>query len=149
MNNAPADKVELGELADSMGFLLRLAQVKVFDTFYENMHGTGLKPGEFSVLWVIALNKDVPQGAIASRLSIKPAHMTRLIQRMVQAGLVQRNTPENDRRSIRLSLTKQGQKLVTQNKADFIRFHQTERAGLSNTELAQMIKLLKKFTSLD
>ena len=83
------DDIDFGEMRGSLGLLLRLAQVKVFDSFFENLSKHGLKPGEFTMLWVIGLNPDTKQGLVARRLRIKPAHMTKLVQRNVDKGLVE------------------------------------------------------------
>ncbi len=140
--------IELGELTGSLGFLLRLAQVKVFQSFYDTQAALGLKPGEFTVLWVIGLNPDRRQGEIAQILNIKPAHMTKLVQRMFEAGFVSREIPREDRRSVRLSLTDAGRQFVDRHKADFLEFHRFERAGLDDREFGQFVTLLQNFIGM-
>jgi len=143
-----AENVDLGELTTSIGFLLRLAQVRVFDAFYERLETLGLKPGEFTVLWVIGLNPGLRQGAVARRLAIKPAHMTKLVQRMVHAGLVRRVIPRDDRRSVRLSLTGKGQAFVAAHKDAFLGFHRAERGKLTDDDCARLGRLLRKFNGI-
>jgi len=141
----PVDEgVDLGALGASLGFLLRLAQVRVYDRFFAAFAGTEVKPGEFSVLWVIDLNPGVPQGALARALTIKPAHMTKLVARMVEAGLVVRRVPDSDRRSVHLTLTPQGRAHLAQHRARFEALHEAERAGLSETEAQDLARLLSK-----
>ena len=83
------DGVKLGELSNSLGLYLRLAQVKVFKGFYDAFSNEGMKPGEFTVLRLIGLNPGLRQGLIARALMIKPAHMTKLVQRLVEAGFIE------------------------------------------------------------
>jgi len=142
------DEVQLGELTASLGFLLRLAQVHTFDTFYEILAPLGLKPGEFTVLWIIGLNPGQRQGTIARVLKIKPAHMTKLIRRVVDAGYVTRTIPEDDRRSVRLTLTARGRRFVDTHKAAFLNFHRTERAALTDGEYREFLGLLRKFIGI-
>jgi DNA-binding MarR family transcriptional regulator len=144
-----SDEVDLGELTSSLGFLLRMAQLRVFDAFFENLAQYDLKPGEFTVLWVIGLNPDLRQGTLAECLSIRPAHMTKLVQRLVKAGLVRRRTPEDDRRSVHLALTAQGRDFVASHKKDFLAFHRLERGQLSKAEAAMLCSLLRKFTGIE
>lgn len=142
------DQFELGQLTNSLGFLLRLAQVRVFNAFYDRLSRHNLRPGEFTVLWVIGLNPGLKQGSIARRLSIKPAHMTKLIQRMVADGYVERDIPAEDRRAVHLSLTPEGQKFVERYRSEFLEFHREERSDLSEGEHAELMRLLRKFTGI-
>ena len=68
--------------------------IALFEIFFEKLAHHGLKPGEFTMLWLIGLNPDTRQGDIARRIRIKPAHMTKLVGRAVDAGLVTRIVPE-------------------------------------------------------
>jgi len=136
--------VDLGELGASLGLLVRLAQVRIYGKFFAAFEGTPVKPGEFTVLWVVHLNPGVPQGTLARVLAIKPAHMTKLVQRLVEAGLVSRETPETDRRSVHLTLTAAGQAHLDRHRATFLSVHAAERIGLSASENAQLLRLLAK-----
>ncbi len=144
----PEESVDLGALTGSLGFMLRMAQLQVFDLFFQRLAAHDMKPGEFTVLWVIAENPGLRQGTIARELRIKPAHMTKLIRRMVAAGFVARTVPENDRRSVRLSLTAPGAAFVEKNRGAFLDLHAAERARLSDGETAQLLALLGKLTGL-
>lgn len=143
------DQVALGEITGSLGFLLRMAQLKAFDFFFQTIAGAALKPGEFTVLWVIGLNPGLRQGSIARRLHIKPAHMTKLVQRLVGAGYVTRTIPEDDRRSVRLALTAAGEAFVERHRGAFLHAHLAERSALSEAEAEQFVTLLRKYAELD
>ena len=84
------DAIDFGDLTRSVGFLLRMAQLQSFDMFFARLAKHGLKPGEFTLLWVVGLNPGLRQGSLARRLRIKPAHMTKLVQRLVAADLLAR-----------------------------------------------------------
>ena len=143
---APLDP---GDLRGSLGLLLRIAQVDVFEEFYRTLGPLGMKPGEFSVLWLIHLNPQVRQGALAGHLRIKRAHMTKLIRRFEADGYVHRQTPDRDRRAVELSLTAKGRAFVTCN-ADAVFDHiATETARLSPDEADTLVALLQKFTGME
>jgi DNA-binding MarR family transcriptional regulator len=146
---AADEEIVLGEIASSLGFLLRLAQVKVFDDFFEALSAQGLRPGEFTMLWVIALNPGVRQGVIARKLRIKPAHMTKLVQRAVDAGRIARSVPGDDRRSVHLRLTPAGERFVEENRPWLLRQFARENAILDEQEFAMLIRLLQKFSGLE
>jgi len=141
---AEEETVDLGALGQSIGFLLRLAQTRAYDQFFAEFAGTDVRPGEYSVLWVLSLNPGVKQGTLARTLNIKPAHMTKLVERLVRAGQVRRDTPPEDRRSVRLTLTEAGTAHVEGHSARFHSVHRSERIGLTDAEVAQLLTLLGK-----
>lgn len=143
------ETLDFGELMRSPGFLLRLAQVQSFDLFFDRLAKHGLKPGEFTVLWVIGLNPGLRQGVAARKLRIKPAHMTKLVQRMVAGGYVARTVPDDDRRSVRLALTEKGKAFVAKHRAAFLEFHEAERLELDAGEFETLMRLLTKLTGIE
>lgn len=145
---AGEEVIDLGPLAASLGFLFRVGQVEVFDNFFDELGKTGLKPGEFSVLWVLHLNPSVRQGALAEKLRIKPAHMTKLIRAFEANGLVARRIPDGDRRGIELTLTPAGDAFVRDHSQEFFDYAKSETDRLSATEARQLIRLLQKFTGM-
>ncbi|SPF80225.1 MarR family winged helix-turn-helix transcriptional regulator [Pseudoprimorskyibacter insulae] len=140
------DDIVIGELSGSLGFLLRMAQLQVFEGFYRELAKYELKPGEFSVMWVISRNLGIRQGALARKLRIKPAHMTKLIQRMEASGYVERIIPEDDRRSVILGLTETGYQFVNTRKAEFFSYYLQENAMLPEEDMATLIGLLQKLS---
>jgi DNA-binding MarR family transcriptional regulator len=148
--NAPSpvmaqdEPIELGSLGQSIGFMLRLAQTRAYDQFFTEFAETEVRPGEFSVLWVVSLNPGIKQGPLARALNIKPAHMTKLVDRLVRADQMRRDIPAEDRRSVRLTLTDAGQAHVDLHRDRFHAVHRSERIGLSDAEVGQLLALLAK-----
>lgn len=141
---ADDERVELGALNDSVGFLLRLTQTRAYDQFYHAFAGTDVRPGEYTVLQLLEMNPGLKQGTVARTLNIKPAHMTKLVQRLVRIGYLKRSIPPEDRRSVRLNLTPAGHAHVARHQALFLAVHRAERIGLTDQELATLVSLLKK-----
>ncbi len=137
--------VDIAELGGSLGFLLRIAQLRAFETFFGDMGDLQMNPGEFTVLWLIWRNPGMKQGTIARSLQIKPAHMTKLVDRLVKAGLVSRTSDSEDRRVVRLDLSAEGIAFVSDRKATFLDLHQAERATLDDQEFSDLTRLLKKY----
>jgi DNA-binding MarR family transcriptional regulator len=142
------DQVKLGSLGDSVGFLLRLAQLRAFDDFFSDHGPQGLKPGEFSVLWVIARNPGIRQSVLGQRLMIKRAHMTKLIRGVEDQKLVSRRIPDADRRAVELTLTSSGESKVEAASHLFFDYEQRTGAPLDSREQADLIALLKKYIGL-
>ncbi|MEC9197930.1 MAG: MarR family transcriptional regulator [Pseudomonadota bacterium] len=142
------DSVELGELGQSLGFLIRLAQVRVYDQFYERFGESDLRPGEFSILWAIHLNPGIRQGLLAQALHIKAAHMTKIIRRFEDNGIVERHIPEDDRRSVHLSLTKAGTKLALEQQTAFFGPDCYNRHDMTDEDAAMLAHLLRKYMGM-
>jgi DNA-binding MarR family transcriptional regulator len=152
MRDAPdtvaGDEVRLGAMADSLGFLLRLAQLSAFRDFFEVFEGTAVRPGEITVLMLIGENPGIRQGVLARALMIKRAHMTKMVRAMEEAGLVTRTVPEDDRRSMELRLSEKGRARVAALEGRFLDHEARVVPGLSEAEAAELKRLLRKFLDL-
>ena len=135
----------LAGLTDSLGFLLRMAQLRVFGQFFQTLGRFDLRPGEFSVLVVIAQNPGVRQGLLANSLSIKPAHMTKMVRNFETRGLVDRSIPEDDRRAVELCLSEDGERYVTELAPHFYDFDRAQQEPLTRDEMETLRGLLRKF----
>jgi DNA-binding MarR family transcriptional regulator len=144
-----SEELHLGELEDSLGFLLRLAQVISYYHFFDRNIDTDLTPGEFSVLWVISLNPGSRQGNIAQVLKIQRAHMTKLVKRLISNGILTRKSSGRDRRTVLLSLTEQGQKTIAREQDQYLNFYARGTPNLTPNEHKKMINLLKKFIGIE
>lgn len=145
----PAGAVALGPLAGSLGFLLRLAQLKNFDEFFDRLGPESLKPGEFSVLELIDRNPGIRQGVLAQRLRIKRAHMTKLVRGFAGRGLVTRRVPEDDRRALELRLTAAGTALLAAHRGPVLGFDAGPAGPLTPQEHRQLVALLRRYLEID
>lgn len=143
------DEVNLDRLNTALGFLMRLAQIKVYEHFFEKCGERGLKPGEFSVLWVILHNPGIRQSVLGQRLLIKRAHMTKLIRSLEDQGLVSRRVPDDDRRAVEITLTPAATAMVEQAGDWFFAYEDSIGSDLTAAERRQLTVLLQKFTGLD
>ncbi|MGH6924869.1 MAG: MarR family winged helix-turn-helix transcriptional regulator [Propylenella sp.] len=146
---APSEVVEVGPLGDSLGFLLRMAQLQTFGHYFTEMSDLEMKPGAFSVLTVILHNPGIRQGVLAQRLMIKRAHMTKLIRSLERSGYVKRTVPDDDRRSVTLTLTAEGRKFAKRGWLRFMSHEQAPRNSLTPQQQRQLIGLLQIFVGLE
>ena len=137
----------LGGLEESVGFLLRVSQVQNYEKFFVTFEDIGLRPGEFSALWVIRRNPGIRQGQLAEALSIKPPRMTKMIRRLEDQGRVKRVIPDNNRRCVRLFLTKTGEDFTAAHGQAFFG-HDDEFHGLSEYERRQLTRLLRAYSGI-
>lgn len=69
----------------------------------------GSKRGRGNVMAVIAQRPGISQKELAETLEIQPASVSELLMKLEQKGLVLREKDEQDRRSMKVSLTEEGQ----------------------------------------
>ena len=143
------DTVSLGPLNGSLGFLLRLAQLETFRGFFDALGDLQVRPGEMTVLLLLAQNPGVVQGQLARRLAIKRAHMTKLVKSLEARKLVKREVCVTDRRAILLSLTSHGKAEVAKLGERFERHEQTPSGHLSAGEEEQLKSLLRRYLGLE
>lgn len=147
--DAQGDAVRFGPLADSLGLLLRLSQLRSFADFYTALEGQDVRPGEISMLLMIRENPGIRQGVLARALSIKRAHMTKIARRLEAAGLIERQVPEDDRRAMELRLTAKGAARVAKISPQFEAHEARNLGGLTEEEAAALRGLLRKYLALE
>ena len=103
---------EIPEMDAIVGYMLRRAQLAVFQDFIESFSKLKLRPAEFSVLAIIARQPGLKQSEIAELLGIKRANFVSLMDGLEQRGLAERRKSEHDKRSHALHLTEHGCQFV-------------------------------------
>ncbi len=142
------ESVDYGPLEQSLGFLLRLAQIRVFSRFHVTMAESSPSPGAFSVLLVIGCNAGIRQGVLARALAIKPANIVKLLKQFEDDGLIVRTAPLEDKRAFELSLTRKGEALLRDHSAAFARHEANAHAPLTAREKDQLVSLLARFVGI-
>jgi DNA-binding MarR family transcriptional regulator len=79
---------------------------------------------------------------VRDRLVAQVPDVTRLLDRMEDAGLVERERSEADRRLVSTRITKRGLKLLEQLDAPVAGAHQQQLGHLSSAQLKSLIELL-------
>ena len=79
--------------------------------------GLGVTRAQWKVLFRLTREPGLRQIELADRLDIEPITLTRIIDRLEEAGLVERVSDPTDRRAWRLHVTAKAQPLVVKLKA--------------------------------
>jgi DNA-binding MarR family transcriptional regulator len=103
---------ELPEMASIIGYMLRRAQLTVFQDFIESFAKLKLRPAEFSVLNLIAQTPGQKQTEVAEKLGIKRANFVALMDGLERRGFAERRKSPEDKRSHSLHLTPEGERFV-------------------------------------
>jgi DNA-binding MarR family transcriptional regulator len=108
----------------------------------------GITVRQFTVLRVLYVRDPdrigLSRGALEARLMHRVPDVTRLLDRLEAAGLIERYRPENDQRTVLARLTDKGWDLVEKSHQPLLKRNRAQFAHLSKTELSQFIGLLRK-----
>ncbi|MBK5960440.1 hypothetical protein CCR97_19890 [Rhodoplanes elegans] len=113
----PADSpaktsIDFGPLDQRVGYVLRRAQLAVFQDFFSRFEALDIRPAQYSILTVIERNAGLSQTRIADALGIKKTNLVAMIDALEARGLVRREATARDRRAHALSLTADGRLLM-------------------------------------
>src|SRR6059036_4034673 len=105
----------------------------------------GLTPSQYNILRILrGEGKPLPILEIASRTITVVPGITGLIDRLEQAGFVNRLRCEKDRRVIYVALTDKGTSSLADLDEPLVALHHTLVGHLSHGELKELIRLLEK-----
>ncbi|HWK63979.1 MAG TPA: MarR family winged helix-turn-helix transcriptional regulator [Rhizobiaceae bacterium] len=111
-SDASSPQVDLSPLPSFVGYMLRRAQLVVFEDFIGAMAAVGLRPASFSVLCVIRANPGSTQTSVSEALGLQRTNLVAIIDALEKRGLARREPAPNDRRSHALFLTEAGERLL-------------------------------------
>lgn len=107
----------------------------------------GSSAEQWRVLDKLSDEKGLPMGELAQQLSMNPPTMTKLIDRMVGAGLVHRIVDDEDSRRVLVFITDSGLVLFGKLSRKATEFHDGLAESLSAREALQLSKLLGHLTN--
>ncbi|SMH46505.1 MarR family winged helix-turn-helix transcriptional regulator [Azospirillum agricola] len=139
---APADTIDLGLLSEAVGFLLKRAQMAVFNDFNRTFAEADIRPAQFSVLTIIGRNPGLRQSQVSNALSIKRTNFVPLLDSLEARGLVKRKLATTDRRSHALHLTAKGAVLVKELNALWTQHEQRIRDQIGEEGRTRLLELL-------
>jgi DNA-binding MarR family transcriptional regulator len=104
--------VDLGHLPGLIGYMLRRAQLAVFQDFAQTYAEVGIRPAQYAALTVIERNPGLKQKDVSAALGIKRANFVAMCDELEALGLAARRPTPTDRRSYALHLTRKGRLLM-------------------------------------
>jgi DNA-binding MarR family transcriptional regulator len=131
----------------NLGFLLHDVARLMRKRFEQNARALGLTRSQCQVLAHLARNEGIQQSGLADILEVEPITLTRLLDRLEEAGLVERRAHATDRRIRQLFLTEKAHPLL----AEIFAIGATTRAealeGVAEAERDQLFGLLSRMKS--
>ena len=110
---------------------------------------SGLSAPRLSALSVIVFAGPLSLHALASAEQVRPPTMSRIVDALVEAGLVTRETRAEDRRSVSIAATEQGVKLMEAGRDRRVRLLAGRLTALADSEIRALgrgLELLERVT---
>lgn len=96
------------------GYLIRRLHQLHYALFFEECAGTDITPVQYGLMTILSTNPGSDQIAIANSLGIDRTNVADVLRRLHDAGLVERQRSEKDKRAVVSRLTPAGEKLLKQ-----------------------------------
>ncbi|WML36774.1 MarR family transcriptional regulator [Clostridium sp. OS1-26] len=139
-NNSPeTDQMRLIEIIIRLGSLIQ----QLFDEFYKTFK---LTKTQFTALYKISLagEEGIALSVLGEQMSVTRANITSLVDRMVARGIIVRSMNENDRRSIKAVITKEGKEILERVMPNSEVFSSEVLSFLTENEKENFYELLNK-----
>ncbi len=106
--------------------------------------GIDLSRMQFVILKKIEQNEGINQNELAWFVKRNKSSLTRMVDTVIRKGFIQKKTSKTDKRANCLYLTEKGRSVVNQATPHFRAMAKLIEKGLTDEEIDQTIKILKK-----
>ncbi len=96
----------------------------------------------------IASEEGTPAMKIGPLMGLEPRSLTRLLQSMEEKGLIFRQVDKNDKRSVKVLLTKEGKKMKEKSRETVLRFNEAVREEISTQKLNVFFDVVQRINQL-
>jgi DNA-binding MarR family transcriptional regulator len=141
-----SEPLDFGPLRNTVGYVLRRAQLAVFQDFYTAFDALKLRPAHYAALTLIERNPGVNQSQLAEALAIRKASFVTTVAMLEARGLAKRVVPDGDRRHYALFLTEEGAQLMPQLHSVAAAHDLRVTSRLNNLQRKRLIDGLRAFT---
>lgn len=138
------DRDDLGELADIVGFHIRLAHVAVYRHFTETFSDIELTQKQVSVLWLVDDHPGISQIAVGQRLQMDRATTMTIVNRLQERGYLRRERSTSDARKQALFLTPEGRKALAKAKGCIAEHEAWLKGRFTPDEVKKLVEMLAR-----
>ncbi len=138
------DKIDTSYLETLLGYNARRASLTIISRFIERMTEFDLRPVDFSVLSLMGHNPGITSRELCNSLNILAPNLVMFLKVFEKRGLVARTPHPTDGRSMGLTLTKKGQKLMQKAEVAALESDASAAHKLSPSEQKTLMRLLQK-----
>ena len=132
---------------DTIDFHIRWAWYNISRMY--NMQASKFGGSMAIAITILNIEKDgTPSTKLAPKMGMEPRSLTRMIKTLEDNGVIEKKADKEDKRMVRLFLTKEGKKLRKQATNIVMQFNQKIRQEIPNQELEQCFNTLNKVNQI-
>jgi MarR family transcriptional regulator, transcriptional regulator for hemolysin len=131
-------------MSDSLGILITDSARLLRRRFDARARGLGVSRAQWQVLFALSRNEGINQAGLAEALDVETITVGRMVDRLEEAGLVERRADPADRRAWRLHLTPRAHPILAELRAVAEAVMAETLAGLGAEGEAQLAALLTR-----
>jgi MarR family transcriptional regulator, organic hydroperoxide resistance regulator len=139
------NKVKMMEIIEELRYLILAAQREGNRLLADTLQPLDLTPSQAEVLRVLQDHEPLSLIALGDHLVCETGSPSRLVQGLVEEGLVKRLPSSTDKRMVTLSLTDTGKEKATKVKAIEAQFNEANARLAANAPLLETHRLLWRF----
>lgn len=136
-------------LPDHIGYWLRKLSNAVSSAFAERLEAHDVSVPQWVVLRVLFDHDSLPLKEIVARVEVDQGSLSRMVDRLIDHGWVQRVADAADRRAVAISLTKSGRSLVPKLAAEADRNEESFFSSLPVAERERFLRTIRKLLVLN
>jgi len=127
---------------ETIGFLLNDTARLFRRAFNARTRDSGITALQWRLITYLKRHQGIRQGPLADLIEVEPITLSRMVDRLAEAGLVERRADPTDRRAWQLFLTPRARALLGDMRRTIDRLTEEATEGLSATERDQLIALV-------
>jgi len=132
---------------DTIDFHIRWAWYNISRMY--NMQASKFGGSMAIAITILNIEKDgTPSTKLTPKMGMEPRSLTRMIKTLQDNGVIEKRTDKDDKRMVRLFLTKEGKKLRKQATNIVVQFNQKIREEIPDEELEQCFNTLNKVNQI-
>lgn len=129
---------------DMLGFILADVSRMMRRAFNKYIENSSLTLAQARALVYVSRHEGIRQSHLADMLEILPITLTRLIDQLVEEGLVERKPDPNDRRAHKIFITKQAPPILTSIQKAAASVQTDALVGLDEQQSTLLLSALQK-----
>ncbi len=131
-------------MSETIGFLLNDTARLYRRAFNARVRDTGITALQWRLMIYLRRVEGVRQGPLAELIEVEPITLSRMVDRLEEAGLVERRADPTDRRAWLLYLTARAEQLLTGMRGTTDALAEGATDGLSAAERETLIELVRR-----
>jgi DNA-binding MarR family transcriptional regulator len=131
-------------VAGRVGFLLQRAHRRLREDVLATLEGSGVNPGQLTILGALTVRNDLTQSALTSVTGIEKSSMVIFVDSLEADGWVERRLDPEDRRARVVHLKGKGRKRLAALGPRLEAVEERFLSALSRAERLQLVDLLQR-----